>query len=734
MTCDARSGSCGLAERADRERTRVLAPLVRFGQLIAAVTTTALGVVAASAQPCPPAAPGISAVHIAGSPRDARLAQLAVAQVVDIANADPTATIAIAAAELRAHLGKVSSAPIAVRAGAPAPCRNAIELRLLASARLGEQSFTLQTISQNLVITARTPIGLLYGAYEALHVMGFRWYGTSELWSSAPPSPTRLPDLAVARTGEPRFKWRGAVTFDAIVPDSHLLWMARNKQNLIGRSGVNVSLAHALGIRLDGGGHQVISTIIHSSRVVDGRKLVDLHPEWYGLAGAAPGAADVLAFNSESYANPCLANPSLIRFFARELAARVIDGDLRGVSILHLWPSDRPSLSLPPNCLAQLPGARPAEHLIRFYAGVMSVLQAEIERRKPERNITIAGISYYDTWELPPMDTIRELAPRPNVGFMQVLYVNERTYSTPISASAFGTNRKIDEAIASWSKALAPLGIDVGVCEYYGYSVFFSIPASFERVLATDFDSYERRSVSFMTYMHPIQLDAGPQRLVEAIRSRLLWRGTEPVDKIVSEYFRRMFGAADVMTAFQDVDRALSNMAEILGPSSSLINLLGQHRIWARPAFAEAKVPAAARIYLRGGRHVLPLIRDTYFSPLASEFLGLSASVDVLRSAERRLHATLAVATGDAKTRLERDMPWVAHARAVYTAVATIAEFVASTEQTADSRKEAKKRVAEALDEVDRLGRFGWTLSQYDQRAIFRDKMTFARSRLEASP
>ena len=735
MMRQARNRSRRFSEDADQKPTRACALwLVQFGRLIVTVVATVLGTVAVQAQQCPALGPGVAAVHIVGSSRDDQLVRLAGSQVVDIAKADPTATIAIAAAELRTHLGKVSAEPIAVKAGAPAPCKQSIELRLHPSARLGEQSFALQTVSQNLLITARTPVGLLYGAYEALHIMGFRWYGTSELWTSVPSSPPRLPDLTVAMTGEPRFKRRGAVTFDATVPDGHLLWMARNRQNLIGSSGVNVQLARALGIRLDGGGHNILSTIIHSSRIVDGKKLVEVHPEWYGMAGAAQGSPDPIPYNSESYANPCFANPRLIKFFGKELAERVIDGDLRDISILHLWPSDRPILNLPSSCLAQLSGAKPVEHLIRFYSGVMSILQAEIERRKPDRMLTIAGISYYDTWELPPAVRLRELAPRPNVGFMQVLYVNERTYSAPIAASAFGTNHKIDKAIAAWSAALAPLGVEVGICEYYGYSVFFSVPASFERVLATDFDTYERRSVSFMNYMHPIKLDAGPQRLVEAIRSRLLWRGAEPVKEIVADYFRRMFGALDVMTAFQEVDRALSNMAEILGPSSSLINMLGQHKIWAQPAFAETKVPAAVRMYLRGGRHTLPLIRDTHFSPLESEFIGLSASTDLLRSAERRLHAVLARTRGETKARLEQDVPWVNHARAIYVAVATIAQVMASAEQTANLKKEAQRRVAEALDEIDRLGRFGWTLSQYDQRAIFRDKMIFARSRLESSP
>lgn len=682
---------------------------------------------------CSPGPTPVAAIHIAGTERDAQLMHLAAVPALDIARSDPSATVAIAASELRAHIGGYSSLAIPIKAGSPAPCDGAIMLNL-APATLGKsQGFQLRAADGNLIVTAATPVGLLYGAYEVLYTMGFRWFAAGELWLSQPLAAIALPQPASPLAYEPRFQRRGAVTFDAKVPDSHLLWLARNRQNLIGASGVDPNVARALGIELDDGGHHIISTIVHSSRQVDGRSLVEAYPDWYGLtAQEAASRPDPVPYKSETYRNPCLAHQGMIDFLARELADRLIEGDLKDIAVLHLWPSDQTALNLPASCLAQMPDKQPIEHLLYFYSGVMDILQMEIARRNPERKVTIAGISYYDTWELPPKETFKQLKPRPNVDFMQVLYLNERSFAAPISAASLGTNQRIEAKIAAWSATLAPLGILIGVCEYYGYSAHYSIPAVFQRVVADDAATYERHSVSHMNYMHPLWPDAGPQRLLEALRSRLYWRGTETAPVVVNDYYQRMFGGGDVVAAFEDVDLALTNMSEILGGTSSLLNMLGQHKMWDKPAFPEARVPEAVDAFRKGGRHRLPLIRTTHFSPLESEFIGLAESLGLLRSAELRLKAALADASGDLHARLAQDAPWVTHARAIYEAVDLIADLVARPRDHGSSRAVAQARMAALLEEVKSAARFGHTVSGYDQRELFEGRMGYARSRLEA--
>jgi hypothetical protein len=674
---------------------------------------------------------GASSIYIAGTGDDERLAELARLDPLEIARVDAQATVAIAASELRLHLNNGTDA-VGVKPGFGPACGRAIVLAVSPSSAMGEQDFLLRTTSGNLLITARTSIGLLYGAYETLYAMGFRWYGTTELWISRPSRPV-LPDFSVPRAATPRFALRGAHTFEASVPDEHLLWMARNKQNLIG-SGVNAQLARALGIHLEGGGHNVISTILHSSRLVDGISLLAKHPHWYGSDRPSGGAAKEgpVPYNADSYSNPCFAREDLIRFFGSELANRLLDGDLRDVAVLSLWPSDQPNLNLPSACKAQLPGARPVAHLIRFYSGVMRILQAEISRRRPERRVTIAGISYYDTWEAPDSGLLAALAPLPNVSFLQVLYVNERSYSEPISSSQIGTNRVIGNAIAAWSRALSPNGVQMGICDYYNYSIFYSLPSSFAAILPDDFDTYERQSASFINYMHPVKPDASPQRLLETLRSRLSWKGHETAAEIIGDYMRRMFGPLQLQPVLADVDRALSNLAEILGTNSSLLLMLGQHKFWTVPAFPEAQVPAAIATYLNGGRHRLPLVRQTFFAPLESEFVGILQSIQLLRSAERRAAELMAVSVGDVRRRLEQDVPWIAFSRAIYEAVASVALGALPPQQGGIPKDEALRRLADAFRDVDRFDRFGFTLSKIDQKATFQQRIEYARSRLDA--
>jgi len=147
---------------------------------------------------------------------------------------------------------------------------------------------------------------------------------------------------------------RGFWTSNASIDHDELLWMARNRFNLIGVDGVNVSLARKLGFSLWGGGHRVLSSIVYAEREVEGRTLFEVHPEWFGRVRGQP---QPISKGAASYTNPCFTDDGLIAFFSDYLIESLREGDLQEVDVLNLWPSDSISKGSFGECDSD--GARP---------------------------------------------------------------------------------------------------------------------------------------------------------------------------------------------------------------------------------------------------------------------------------------------------------------------------------------------------------------------------------------
>lgn len=627
------------------------------------------------------------------------------------------ATSLISAYEAKTALAKV--ARIVGPGAEPEDGACVVLLRLTPDDGLPEQAFRYRSAMNEVEITGGA-IGLLYGVYDFLDRVGFKWYAPEGPWEIVPDA-LNWPATIPQETIPPSAAFRGVRTDDgATIPNSYLIWMARNRFNLIGLSGADATLASALGIKLEAGGHNLISEILSGDRVVAGSKLADVHSDWYGQ-GSAP-----IKLGSDVYDNPCFAADGLAEFFANELADRILGGDLSDASIIDVWPSDQTTLSLAKSCQKPWPEAGDVDQLFQFYGTVLGVLNDRLRREMPSRKIRVAGISYYDMWAPPDTRILPRLANLSNVEYIHVLYVNERTYSQPLVPSSDGINKRIYNAMRDWASRLSDGGVKIGVCDYYNYSIYNSLPATFASTLPADHEAYHEIGVDLLTYMHPIGGDPGPRRLTEALRSRLPW-GDEP-EKVIDEYFSSAFAehSADVRREYEKFDRALSNMAEMWGPVGGLTQMLGQRVYWADPPLSVDAIRASIDAYLDGGAQQLPDVRKTHFSPSESTFVGLTEAVDLL---DEVLKAKLVAARseGDINRRIQIDAEWVEFAQLQY----HILSAAAVAMKAGDDASSLKQKIAPYIERLKEVDKFNRMLSPLDQRKIFYDTVSVLERSVE---
>jgi hypothetical protein len=633
----------------------------------------------------------------------------------------PGKTLAIATNELHRHLSKLHESVELFVDKNPSKCSIQLRLSFTPFPIIGsDQGYRIQRDDSKISITANNEIGLLYGTYDVLDQIGFRWFTPDQLWEVTPDSIdfSRVP---TDQLNSPSIAIRGVRTDDgATIPDEYLLWMARNRFNLIGVDGANIALGRALGIRFEGGGHNIISKVLYSNRLVDGKRLIELHPEWYGMA-SDDCKKDPIPFGSDIYVNPCLGNRELTEFFVDDLCSRLVKGDLREIDILNVWPSDQLKFGLPATCIQSEPGITETDQLFLFYSAIMGGLQACLTKNAPSKKITLAGISYYDTWNKPSAKNFQKLLPFPNVKYIHVLYLNERSYAESLHTSKKTTNGRIAEAINEWATLVKAQGIGLGVCDYYNYSVYNSLPATFQNVLGDDFVAYRKWGLQLVSYMHPIGGDPGPRRLSESLRAKLAWSAIA-VDSIARDYFDLVYSnsASEVSDLYKSINIATSNIAEMWGAVAGLSQLLGQSHYWAVPPLTSEQVRAALQDYLQGGLRTLPNVRQTYFAPLTSDFIGLARSIQELEKAAILVDSLQRKSAGINASRLRSDEKWIKFARGQYRALEAATRGQMPLSQGGIDPKDAVAQIDAALQEVLQYDFLNQTLSPINQRQTFK--------------
>lgn len=634
-------------------------------------------------------------------------------------------TLAYAAQELHDHLARIGvDAAISITEKTPREPSFvlAVEEQFspeipLAGAELDYEGFRGQGYAitprdNHVFITASDRIGVLYGVYRLLEYLGFAWYDPLETHTPGP-SMSSAPIAWRQLDETPRVKLRGFSIYGSqTIPDEYAAWLARNRFNVGGKA--ESYLQHKLGILGWGGDHDLLQQEFSRAG------LFEQHPEWYALIDGVRHPV----MESGNYYNPSFANAYAANYFADRMIERLANGDLQDIDILNVWPTDDRF-----NKFDQSPAAlaigNETDNLLQFSLVVSKRFREAFESGRLQRQVVVAGISYYLTMEPPTNQSIT--AELKSADYVHIFYLNERDWSDHIDANLSNrdSNRKIVSDLAAW-KAVAKL--NYGVVEYYNYSIFAALGLSDFPFLAGNFETLTPGRGSMFAYMHPLQTNPGPRRLTNSLMARLAWQtrvtGTridatnDRRERIIQEYFERRYAehATEWREIYELMSRSVGNAKEIFG-HNSLYFVLFQELIWSVPPYTRSEAVGFIPLYRMGGVQDLPA-RFSGLATVRESFRGLDESVQLQVAAGAKWRAVLArPMAADVRARMESDVAWFMATASRYSLMATTCDFVVAREKQLDLNK-PRARMAQEIAFLQSTSVTKDTISPVDQRSF----------------
>lgn len=199
----------------------------------------------------------------------------------------------------------------------PQGVSRAMERENLAPRLKSGESFALVPDGDNLLVIGSDRVGVLYGVYTFLQMLGVRWYAPGGLGEVIRVTrEIRLPAQAIIE--EPKFVTRGFLAWENRGNRDFYLWMARNRLNLWTIADTDRASEKQLGLQLNAGLHWTFE------RYLNPDTYMQAHPEWYGLVnGKRQG------FKHEFGVNFCTSNPAAVHQFIQNMVADLATGDRR---------------------------------------------------------------------------------------------------------------------------------------------------------------------------------------------------------------------------------------------------------------------------------------------------------------------------------------------------------------------------------------------------------------------
>lgn len=575
---------------------------------------------------------------------------------------------------------------------------------------LGRQGYAITAAGSNIVLSANSATGLIYGTYRLLQELGFAWLDPQEI--SVPQHLQSLSDIHEI-VEYPRQELRGFWIYDSDnLSDEFALWMARNRMNIA--AGTTAEQRGRLGIREWGGGHDLLQEVFSDPH------LFLTHPEWFGVVN---GVRRPVA-ESGSYFNPAFWNDDMANYFADHLIDRLDTGDLADLDIVNVWPTDSRTNKFDQSAAALSIGNE-TDNLLHFYAKVALRLEQAWESGILNRQVQLAGISYYLTWLSPSnRDIVESLTGLP---YIHVFYLNERSWKGPIATDLANReiNRGLVDDFAEWS---ANSQLSFGHVEYYNYSVFAGLSLTDHQSLAQNSQLVTTADHQISAYMHPLESNPGPRRLTNYLHAIAGWRGksTETLDQVAERatqaYFEKRYvdHAADWREIYDMTATAVDNATEMFS-QNSLTWVLFRDQIWADHALSDAEAVSVIQNYRLGGPQSLVSLPEGFAAaPISASFRGLDESLRMLEDASGRWARILESESDPAiRARMLEDIAWFESTLNRYQLLDAAADlYVARI--NGEPFAEPAGRVRAAIDALSASPTLRDTLSPVDQTGFLR--------------
>jgi len=371
-----------------------------------------------------------------------------------------------AAEELSSYLAKITGANIGVTSsfvdkGGQTPIYIGIAAdRFLPELKadvekLGKEGFIYRAGKEGVVITAKNPMGVLYGTYAFLEeVLGVRWLmpgPEGEFW----PVLKTVEVSKVQSSQQPFFKDRrlglSCTNINTVLKDTWV-WMVRNRMQVeshydpFWRDPEVASLFGRLGVKLSGGGHVLAS-------FVPVETYYDAHPEYFSLVGGTRRKGDHGVDEHGQVYQRCTSNPEVIRLGADYI--KDFFGEPRNGESFLIGNNDGAGWCECIACKALDDPQEAKEDRVttRFFKYINAVTD-EVLKEYPDKDLRAWA---YQMFRSPPLG----VAPHPKVSLYVALH--GRCYRHPLDHPTCPFSAEMRKVLAGWSS----FGNPFGAREYY---------------------------------------------------------------------------------------------------------------------------------------------------------------------------------------------------------------------------------------------------------------------------
>ena len=422
------------------------------------------------------------------------------------------------------------------------------------------------------VVVGGKRVGTLYGAYDLLHRLGYRWFAPGEV-NEEIPRISKIPNLDV--TEKPSFTLRRLHGFESRHQpgDDLLLWMARNRMNswcvIEGKTG----LMHKLGIQMSSGEHTAewlflgptnnypyqhtqfaggarkfpadpypVSSKFRGDLNKDGKlTYFEAHPEWFPLVSGKriPG------INFSRGHNYCTSNSEATAEFLKNYVQAVVDGIHRDGEVIMFWTVDSGTTSAGKWCECapcKALGTPTDRYLLLTYQFDKEIKKAQAAGRI-NRPVAVRFMIYRDVINPPtkPLPADFDYATCTGTFFPAV-----HCYEHAFADTSCSMNVKFQKQLSGWT--LDPKRYyrgPVGIGEYYNVHRFKALPLCFMRSMALDIPYFYRTAgARQFDYMHVTTQNWGNKSLTNWQMARQLWDVNTDCEEMWDDYFAGRYGKA----------------------------------------------------------------------------------------------------------------------------------------------------------------------------------------------
>ncbi len=418
-----------------------------------------------------------------------------------------------------------------------------------------ECSFSIEPLSGGILITGSGRTGLLYGGYEFLRMQGWRWYDLGEEGEIALPKQTGLILPEIKENFHPSMDLgRGFYMSTELKQSSNLLlWMARNRLNLISYGTATAPLANKLGMIFINGGH-IFESILNPDRPMpSGKILWEEHRDWYGLkqnGKQEKDQAQAIQF--------CDSQPDLVRFCGDDLL-KLLMGKWKEADLVNLWGFDTWGSTCECENCKKL--GNNTDKSLHFFSAIRDYLNIARVEGRLDHDIRMVLCAYEGTgtMESPENPIPKNLV---DAGDVVTFYPINRCYAHSFYEKNCQTNGTYRKDLTSWLSCRSTLGMIFG--EYYNVSKYEDLPVLFTHTMRQDIPGHYNAGCRGIIYMHVPIVSWGPRTLTQNLYAQLAWDVTTNVDAYTDEYFTKRYGpfASKMKESYSKNEDAWQNISQ----------------------------------------------------------------------------------------------------------------------------------------------------------------------------